>query len=308
MLKFVVRRVLWTIPIILLVIFMTFLMMRAIKGSPFRKSERAVPPAVLENLNRKFGLDKPWYRQYFQYVENVATLDLGPSLVLRNQDVNSIVKEHFPISAELGGLAMLLAIVVGVPLGILAALRANKVTDYLLMLFANLGFAVPSFLVATLFIYFFAAKLGWFPTNGWGSASSKVLPVVALSLGPLTYFARIVRGQMLETLQQDYVRTAKAKGLRWRRVVVVHVLRNSLIPAITAAGPILGGIVTGSFIIENIFAIPGIGRYYVTSVEGRDYSTVMGITVLLAILIIVANMFVDIMYGVLDPRTRDART
>jgi oligopeptide transport system permease protein len=307
-LKFVVRRVLWTIPIILLVIFMTFLMMRAIKGSPFRKSERAVPPAVLENLNRKFGLDKPWYRQYFQYVENVATLDLGPSLVLRNQDVNGIVREHFPISAELGGLAMLLAIVVGVPLGILAALRANKVTDYVLMLFANLGFAVPSFLVATLFIYFFAAKLGWFPTNGWGSWQSKVLPVVALSLGPLTYFARIVRGQMLETLQQDYVRTAKAKGLRWRRIVTVHVLRNSLIPAVTAAGPLLGFLVTGSFIIENIFAIPGIGRYYVTSVSGRDYSTVMGITVLLAILIIVANLVVDILYGYLDPRTREQRT
>jgi oligopeptide transport system permease protein len=307
MLKFVVRRVLWTIPIILLVIFMTFLMMKAIKGSPFRRTERAVPPAVMANLNRKFGLDKPWYRQYFQYVENVATFDLGPSLVLRNQDVNSIVKEHFPVSAELGGLAMLLAIVVGVPLGILAALRANKVTDYLLMLFANLGFAVPSFLVATLFIYFFAAKWGLFPTNGWSSWQSKVLPVVALSLGPLTYFARIVRGQMLETLQQDYVRTAKAKGLRWRRVVTVHVLRNSLIPAVTAAGPLLGFLVTGSFIIENIFAIPGIGRYYVTSVSGRDYSTVMGITVLLAILIIVANMVVDILYGYLDPRTRESR-
>jgi oligopeptide transport system permease protein len=308
MLKFVVRRVLWTIPIILLVIFMTFLMMRAIKGSPFRKSERAVPEAVLANLNRKFGLDKPWYQQYFQYVKNVATLDLGPSLVLRNQDVNSIVKEHFPVSAQLGGLAMLLAIVVGIPLGILAALRANSITDYLLMLFANLGFAVPSFLVSTLFIYFFAAKLGWFPTNGWTGWDSKVLPVVALSLGPMTYFARIVRGQMLETLQQDYVRTAKAKGLRWKRVVTVHVLRNSLIPAVTAAGPLLGFLVTGSFIIENIFAIPGIGRYYVTSVSGRDYSTVMGITVLLAILIIVANLVVDILYGYLDPRTREQRT
>jgi oligopeptide transport system permease protein len=308
MLKFVVRRVLWTIPIILLVIFMTFLMMRAIKGSPFRKSERAVPAAVLANLNRKFGLDKPWYQQYFQYVKNVATLDLGPSLVLRNQDVNSIVKEHFPISAELGGLAMLLAIVVGIPLGILAALRANTVTDYLLMLFANLGFAVPSFLVATLFIYFFAAKWGLFPTNGWDTWDSKILPVVALALFPLTYFTRLVRGQMLETLQQDYVRTAKAKGLRWKRVVTVHVLRNSLIPAVTAAGPLLGFLVTGSFIIENIFAIPGIGRYYVTSVSGRDYSTVMGITVLLAILIIVANLVVDILYGYRDPRTRDQRT
>src|SRR5436190_7050873 len=308
MLKFIVRRVIWTIPIILLVIFMTFWMMREIHGSPFRKTERAVPPAVLANLNRNFGLDKPWYIQYAKYVENVFTFNLGPSLVLRNQDVNGIVEEHFPVSAELGGYAMLLAIIVGVPLGIIAALRANKITDYFVMLFANLGFAVPSFLVSTLLLYYFAAQLRWFPTNGWDTASSKVLPVVALSLGPLTYFARIVRGQMLETLQQDYVRTAKAKGLRWKRVVIVHVLRNSLIPAVTAAGPLLGFLVTGSFIVESIFSIPGIGRYYVTAVSGRDYSTVMGITVLLAILIIVANMLVDILYGYLDPRTRDART
>jgi oligopeptide transport system permease protein len=308
MLKFVVRRVLWTIPIILLVIFMTFWMMRAIKGSPFRKSERAVPPAVLANLNRKFGLNKPWYVQYQRYVVDVAKADLGPSLVLRNQSVNDIVKEHFPVSAELGGLAMLLSMLVGIPLGIISALRVNTITDYTAQFFSNLGFAIPSFFTATLLIYFFAAKWRFFPTNGWDTAGSKVLPVIALSLFPLTYFVRLVRGQMLETLQQDYVRTAKAKGLRWRRIVVVHVLRNSLIPALTAAGPILGGLVTGSFIIENIFAIPGIGRYYVTSVQGRDYSTVMGITVLLSVLIIVANMFVDIMYGILDPRTREARS
>jgi oligopeptide transport system permease protein len=307
MLKFVVRRVFWTIPIILLVIFMTFWMMRAIKGSPFRKSDKAVPPAVLANLNRKFGLDKPWYVQYERYVTGVARFDFGPSLVLRNQSVNDIVRQHFPVSAELGGLAMLLAIVVGIPMGILSALRVNKITDYVVQLFSNLGFAIPSFFTATLLIYFFAARLRWFPTNGWDTASSRVLPVIALSLFPLTYFVRLVRGQMLETLQQDYVRTAKAKGLRWRRVVVVHVLRNSLIPALTAAGPILGALVTGSFIIENIFAIPGIGRYYVTSVQGRDYSTVMGITVLLSILTIAANMLVDITYGILDPRTREAR-
>ncbi|MGH7622710.1 MAG: ABC transporter permease, partial [Gemmatimonadaceae bacterium] len=299
--------VFWTIPIILLVIFMTLWMMREIKGSPFRKSDKAVPPAVLANLNRKFGLDKPWYIQYERYVTGVARFDFGPSLVLRDQTVNDIVRQHFPVSAELGGFAMLLAIVLGIPFGILSALRVNKVTDYVIQFFSNLGFAIPSFFTATLLIYFFAARLGWFPTNGWDTASAKVLPVIALSLFPLTYFVRLVRGQMLETLQQDYVRTAKAKGLRWRRVVVVHVLRNSLIPALTAAGPILGALVTGSFIIENIFAIPGIGRYYVTSVEGRDYSTVMGITVLLSILTIVANMLVDITYGILDPRTREAR-
>jgi ABC-type dipeptide/oligopeptide/nickel transport system permease component len=197
---------------------------------------------------------------------------------------------------------------VGIPLGIVSALRVNSWVDYIGQFISNLGYAIPSFFTATLLIYFFASKWRIFPTNGWDSTSAKVLPVIALALFPLTYFARLVRGQMLETLQQDYVRTAKAKGLRWKRVVVVHVLRNSLIPAITAAGPILGGLVTGSFIIENIFGIPGIGRYYVTSVSGRDYSTVMGITVLLSILIIVANMFVDIAYGILDPRTRDVRT
>jgi ABC-type dipeptide/oligopeptide/nickel transport system permease component len=290
---------------------MTFWMMKEIKGSPFRRTERAVPAAVMANLNRKFGLDKPWYVQYARYVENVFTFDFGPSLVLRNQDVNGIVEEHFPVSAELGGFAMLFAIVLGVPLGIVSALRANRATDYAAMLVANVGFSVPAFLTSTLLIYFFAGKWGsftGFPTNGWDTASSKVLPVIALGLGPLTYFARLVRGQMLETLQQDYVRTAKAKGLRWRRVVGVHVLRNSLIPAVTAAGPLLGFLVTGSFIVENIFAIPGIGRYYVVAVEGRDYSTVMGITVLLAILIIVANMVVDILYGVLDPRTREVRS
>jgi oligopeptide transport system permease protein len=307
MLKFVVRRVLWTIPIILLVIFMTFWMMREIKGSPFRKSDRAVPPAVLANLNRNFGLDRPWYVQYYRYVKGVATLNLGPSLVLRDQGVNDIVEEHFPVSAELGGFAMLFAMLVGIPLGIISALRVNTWIDYTGQFISNLGFAVPSFFTATLFIYFFAARWRLFPVSGWDTPSSKVLPVIALSLFPLTYFARLVRGQMLETLQQDYVRTAKAKGLRWRRVVVTHVLRNSLIPALTAAGPILGALVTGSFIIENIFAIPGIGRYYVTSVSGRDYSTVMGITVLLAILTIVANMLVDITYGILDPRIRDAR-
>jgi len=249
MLKFVVRRVLWTIPIILLVIFMTFWMMRAIKGSPFRKSERAVPPAVLANLNRKFGLNKPWYVQYERYVVEVAKFDLGPSLVLRNQSVNDIVREHFPVSAELGGFAMLLSLVVGIPLGIISALRVNRWPDYVAQFFSNLGFAIPSFFTATLLIYFFASKWRIFPTNGWDTPASKVLPVIALSLFPLTYFVRLVRGQMLETLQQDYVRTAKAKGLRCRRVVVVHVLRNSLIPALTAAGPILGGLVTGSFII-----------------------------------------------------------
>jgi ABC-type dipeptide/oligopeptide/nickel transport system permease component len=231
-------------------------------------------------------------------------------MALRNQTVNDVVEEHFPTSLELGLFAMLFAIVVGVPLGVVSALRSNSVFDYSAMFLSNVGFAVPSFLVATLFIYFFALKWGAFfdlPTNGWSGWNSKILPSIALGLAPMAYFARLVRGSMLETLQQDYVRTAMAKGLRWRRVVLVHVLRNSLIPAVTAAGPLLGFLITGSFVIEFIFAIPGIGRYYITAVEARDYSVVMGLTVLLSVIIIVANLLVDILYGFLDPRTREAR-
>ena len=311
MVGFIIRRLLWTIPVLLLVILMTFLMMRHIQGNPFRHSERAVSPEIQANLERKFNLDKPWYVQYALYVKGVATFDLGPSLVLRNQSVNDIVKQHFPKSLELGALAMLFAIVVGIPLGVIAALRPNTVFDYAAMFFSNVGFAVPSFLVATLLIYFFALEWGdifGLPTSGWTTPQSKVLPVIALGLGPMAYFARLVRGTMLETLQQDYVRTAKAKGLSARRILMVHVLKNSLIPAVTAAGPLLGFLITGSFIIEYIFAIPGIGKYYITAVSSRDYSVVMGLTVLLSIIVVLANMVVDILYGVLDPRTRDVRT
>ncbi|MFL5962547.1 MAG: ABC transporter permease [Gaiellaceae bacterium] len=311
MLKFIVRRTLWTIPVILLVILMTFVMMRQIKGNPFQVTERAVPVSIQRNLDRKYHLDQPWYVQYAYYVKGVATFDLGPSLVQRNQNVNDIVREHFPVSLKLGALAMLWAVLIGIPLGVLAALKQNGWIDYVTMAFVNSGYALPNFLVATLLIYFFAVRWGGttgLPTNGWNGPSSWILPAIALGHAPMTTFARIVRGSMLETLQQDYIRTAKAKGLRWRRVIGLHVLRNSLIPAVTAAGPLLGFLITGSFIVELIFGIPGIGRYFVISVTGRDYSVTMGITVLLAVIIIFANLVVDVLYGYLDPRTRDART
>jgi oligopeptide transport system permease protein len=304
---YVIRRVSWTVPVILLVILLTFLLMRQIEGNPFRKTERAVPAAVQANLERKFRLDKPWYVQYANYVKGVATFDFGPSLVLRDRTVNDIVKEQFPRSIELGLYAFGWAVLLGVPAGVLAALRPNSRFDYGTMLVSNIGFALPNFLVATLLIYFVSLELGVLPTSGWISWKHKLLPSFTLGLVPMAYFARLVRGTMLETLQADYVRTAKAKGLRWRRVVTVHVLRNSVIPVITAAAPLLGYIITGSFVIENIFAVPGIGRYYVTAVGARDYSVVMGLTVLLSIIVIVANLVVDILYGILDPRTREAR-
>jgi ABC-type dipeptide/oligopeptide/nickel transport system permease component len=304
---FIIRRLLWTIPVLLLVILLTFVMMRQIEGNPFRQSSRAVTPQQQRNLEQKFNLDEPWYVQYAYYVKNVFTFDLGPSLVVRNRSVNDIIREHAPKSVELGVLAFMWAVILGIPAGIFAALKHNSIFDYGLMLLSNVGFAVPSFLVATLLIYFVALEWGLLPTNGWQTWEHKILPSFALGLFPMAYFARLVRGSMLETLQQDYVRTAKAKGLRWRRVVGVHVLRNSLIPAITATGPLLGFIITGSFVIEVIFSIPGIGRYFVTAVESRDYSVVMGITVLTSVVIVIANMLVDILYGILDPRTREAR-
>jgi oligopeptide transport system permease protein len=312
MTTFVIRRLVWTIPVILLVILITFLMMRQIGGNPFRKTERAVPEAVQRNLEEKFHVNDPWWKQYGLYVKGVFTLDFGPSLVLRNRTVNDIIKEQFPRSIKLGVLAFIWGIAIGVPAGILSALRPNSIFDYGAQLFSNIGSAVPNFLVGTLLIYFIALKAGWVPTSGWPLGfwefdNRVILPSFALGLVPMTYFARLVRGTMLETMQQDYVRTARAKGLRWRRVVGLHVFRNSLIPVITAAGPLLGFIITGSFIIEYIFAVPGIGRYYVTAVSARDYSVVMGLTVTLAVIVVIANLIVDILYGFLDPRTREAR-
>jgi oligopeptide transport system permease protein len=308
MTSFIIRRLLWTIPVLLLVILLTFVLMRQIEGNPFRRTSRAVPVAVQQNLERKFNLDEPWYVQYALYVKGVFTFDLGPSLVLRDRTVNDIIKEHFPKSLELGLYAFVWATLVGIPMGVLAALRPNSAYDYGLMFLSNVGYAVPNFLVATLLIYYVSLKAGLLPTNGWTSWEHKILPSFALGLAPMAYFARLVRGSMLETLQQDYVRTAKAKGLRWRRVVTVHALRNSLIPAVTATAPLLGFIITGTFVIEVIFSIPGIGRYFVTAVSSRDYSVVMGITVLTSVMIVIANLIVDILYGVLDPRTREARS
>jgi oligopeptide transport system permease protein len=313
MAAFVIRRLLWTIPVILLVVLITFFLMRSIEGSPFRTTQRAVPEAIQQNLEEKFHVDDPWYVQYANTIKGVFTWDFGPSLVVRGRTVNDIINEQFPRSIKLGLLAFLWGLFIGVPAGVLSALRPNSIFDYSAQLFSNLGSAVPNFLVGTLLIYFVALRAGAVPTSGWPLGvweldSRVILPSLALGLLPMTYFARLVRGTMLETMQQDYVRTARAKGLRWRRVVWLHVFRNSLIPMVTAAGPLLGFIITGSFVIEQIFAIPGIGRYYVTAVTSRDYSVVMGLTIVLSLIIIVANLVVDLLYGFLDPRTREART
>jgi oligopeptide transport system permease protein len=304
MLAFIVRRLLWTVPVALLVILFTFLLVRQIAIGPFATEN--LPSAVQE----RFNLDKPWYTQYAIYVTNLLSLDLGPSRIFSDRTVTDIISEQFPNSALLGVLAFGWALAFGIPAGILAALRANSRIDYAVMALANLGFAVPNFLVATLLIHFIAGKLAWLPTNGWPDEHWEldrhvILPSLTLSFVPMAYFARLVRGAMIETMRADYVRVATAKGLRTERVVTVHVLRNSLIPVVTAAGPLAGQLMKGGFVLETVFSVPGIGRYFVTGVISRDYFLVLGITVALAVTIIVLNFVVDVLYTFLDPRTRD---
>ena len=324
MATFVLRRVLWSIPVMLVVVTAIFFLMRSIGGDPFRhgtllglsadsRGGRFVkygdyrPPAIRRNLEHRYGLDLPWYRQYLNFLEGVATFNYGSSLAFRNTYVNDIVKDRSRPSIELGVLAFLWAFGLGIPLGVLAALRPNSSLDYATRVFSSFGFALPNFLVATLLIYLFAVKLGWLPTGGWSDWRHWILPAFTLGLPLMAYCTRLVRGAMLETLEQDFVRAARAKGLRQSRIVAVHALRNSLIPVVTAAGPLLGYLVTGSFIVEMIFGVPGIGRYYVASVLARDYTVVLAITVLLALVFILVNLVVDVIYALIDPRIRAAR-
>jgi ABC-type dipeptide/oligopeptide/nickel transport system permease component len=317
---FVVRRLLWTIPIIWVVVTIVFFMMRSIGGDPFRhgpllglsnvgwvKYGDYQPPAIRKNQRERYGLDLPWYEQYGNYLRGVATFDFGPSLSFRNVRVNELIRELAPRSLELAGLAFLWATIIGIPLGVFAALRPNSPFDYFARLFAGVGLALPNFCVATLLVYYLSVRLGVLPTSGWTAGwKHKILPSFTLGLLPMAYCVRLLRGSMLETLQLDYVRVARAKGLRASRVVWRHAFRNSLIPLITVAGPLLGYMITGSFVVENVFAVPGVARYYVASVLGRDYTVVMGLTVMLALLIVFANLFVDIAHRALDPRLRGA--
>jgi oligopeptide transport system permease protein len=315
--SFVLRRLLWSIPVMFVVVTAIFFLMRSIGGDPFRhgpllglssagwvKYGDYQPPAIRHNLEHRYGLDLPWYRQYLNYLEGVGTFNYGSSLSFRNMYVNDIVKEHSGPSIELGLLAFLWAFGLGIPIGVFAALRPGSPFDYFARLLGNVGLAIPNFLVATLLSYLLAVKLGWLPTGGWNGLQHRVLPSMTLGLLPMAYCTRLVRGAMLESLEQEYVRAARAKGLRRSRVVTIHALRNSLIPVVTAAGPLLGYLVTGSFIVEMVFSVPGLGRYYVASVLARDYPVVLAITVLLALVIILVNLAVDILYALLDPRIR----
>src|SRR4051812_35052719 len=318
MLPFVIRRLLWSVVVLFLVVTTLFLVMRSIGGNPFRhgpllglsaeawvKYGDPQPQAIRDNQRRRYGLDRPWYAQYRDYIESVGRLDFGPSLSYRNRSVNDILREQGPVSLELGLLAVGWALVLGLPLGILGGLRPGRPADRAATALSTVGYAIPSFLVATFLIWLFAIELDWLPPTGWDSLDSKLLPSLTLGLLPTAYVARLTRAGLIEAMEQDYVRAARAKGLRRARVVAVHALPGALIPVATAAGPLVGVLLTGVFVIEDVFQVPGIGRFYVAAVSARDYPLVLGLTIVLAASVIVANLVVDLIHGWLDPRVRE---
>jgi len=289
------------------VVTITFLIMHAIPGDPFSK-EGKQPEAVKNNLMRHYNLDKPLVEQYVIYLGNLTKLDLGPSISSKSRSVNDYIEDNFPVSLQLGVIALAFASVVGISLGMFAALKRNKWPDYLCMILAIIGISVPSFIMATLMIQVFAVKLKLFPTSGWGNIHNYILPVIALSLMPLAYISRMMRSSMIEVLGQDYIKTAKAKGLSEGQIIYKHALRNALIPVTTVIGITLANIVVGSFIIEKIFRIPGLGKYFIQSVSNRDYPVILGTSVFYSAILIFVNFVVDILYVVIDPRIKMERT
>jgi oligopeptide transport system permease protein len=288
---------------IILITLLTFTMMHAIPGGPFTR-ERPVPDEILRALNAKYDLDKPLPVQYLTYMKGLVTFDLGPSYSKIGTTVNDLITSGFPVSAKIGLMASVLIVILGIPLGVISALKQNRPIDYFVMFMATLGITVPSFVIATLIIYFFAGKLGWIPSFGLSTARSYIGPVLALSGYSLAFVTRLTRSSMLEVLRQDYIRTARANGIREFTVIMKHAVRNALIPVITYVGPMVAGILTGSFVVEKIFAIPGLGRHFVESVTNRDYTTIMGITVFYAIFYLITIFIVDIAYALIDPRIK----
>ena len=304
MLTYVVRRVLLLFPTLFVVAVIVFALAHAAPGSPFDPNpDRPLPPQTVERLNRYYGVDRPLYEQFAMYMGNLVRLDLGRSLV-QDRTVAQIIGQQFPVSAQLGLQALFLALAIALPLGVISALRQNSAIDHGGILLATLGTTVPSFVVAILAIYLFGLNLGLVPLVGWGTPKHMILPTAILALGATAFLTRITRASMLEAIRQDYVRTARSKGLSEQTIVVWHVLRNAMIPVATIIGPATAALVTGSFIIEWFFAIPGIGREFVLSINRRDYPLIMGVYLLYALIIAVANLVVDIVYGLIDPRIR----
>ena len=305
MFRYILGRLLSAIPTLLIIITVAFFMMRLAPGGPFDR-ERTLPPEIEANVLRAYDLDKPLLDQYLSYVGNVLRGDFGPSFKFRDFTVNDLLLAGFPASLQIGSMALILAVLFGISLGTVAALRQNSRVDYAVMTLAMTGIAIPNFVMAPLLTLILGVYLSLLPVAGWGggAAVNKILPVVALALPQIAYIARLTRGSMIEVLNANYIRTARAKGLRERLVVNRHALRGALLPVISYLGPATAAVVTGSVVIETIFDIPGIGRYFVQGALNRDYPLVMGTVIFYALLIIVLNLIVDMLYAWLDPKVR----
>lgn len=301
--KYIAKRVFMAAVTAFLVATLTFFIMNMVPGGPFL-AEKAVTPQAQAAMEAKFGLDKPLNEQYTTYMKDLLHGDLGPSLKKRGRTVNQIIATKFPVSAKLGGIAILVAVFVGVPLGSVAAFNRGKFLDNLIIVGSTAGIAIPSFLSSTLLMYFLSTKLNLLPSMGLNNPVNYIMPVIALSLYPTAYIARLMRSSMLDVMGQDYMRTARAKGISTFKSIFKHALRNAILPVVTYLGPLLASLMTGSFIIEKIFTIPGLGSEFVGAITSRDYPMIMGTTIFLAVFIIVMNMIVDIAYAYIDPRIK----
>jgi len=305
MLIYILKRIIGAIPTLFVLITIAFFLIRVAPGGPF-DSEKDLPPEIQKNIEAKYHLDESLYQQYFRYLRNIVQGDFGPSFQYKDHTVTELIVQGFPVSLTIGGFALLFALIVGVTLGTVAAVRQNSWVDYTLMSTAMTGISIPNFVIAPLLILFFAVNRDWFPAGGWGEGHWKylVLPVLALSLRYIAYIARLMRGSMIEILQSDYIRTAKAKGLSMTQTVLKHALKPAMMPIVSYLGPAAAGILTGSVVIEKIFGVPGLGRYFVQGALNRDYTLVMGVIIFIGVMIVLFNLIVDILYAYLDPKIR----
>lgn len=303
MLSFIIRRLLIIIPMALLVVTLTWGLIRMAPGN-FYSGEKSLPPAIEANIKKKYGLDKPWYQQYFIMIGNVLKGDFGDSLKYQERSVNQIIKDHLPYSATIGLLAYLLALIVGLAAGIIAALKQNSSFDYGSMAFAMLGLSVPNFVLGPILVLIFSLWLFILPPARWGGISSIILPVITLSAIYMAYIARLTRAGMLEVMRSDYIRTARAKGLNEKTVLLRHAIRGGLIPVVSFTGPALAALLAGTVVVEKVFAVPGLGNIFIQAVLNRDEPLILGIVAFISIMIMVFNLLVDISYAFLDPRIR----
>lgn len=303
MIPFLVRRILTILATLFVLATITFFLLRVVPGGPF-DSDKALPPDIKANVEAKFGLDKPLHVQYVHYLAGLARFDFGPSFKYIGRTVTEIILDTLPTSMELGVYSMLLAILLGIPLGVLSAYKQNTWLDFSSMFLAVAGISLPSYFVGAILIYVFSLHLDLFPPALWEDWDSKILPTITLGTRPAALIARLTRAALLESIRSDYVRTARSKGLSEGVVVLKHALRNSLIPVVTLLGPLAAFVVTGTFVIEYIFAIPGMGKYFIDAVTNRDYPLVMGVTMVYGFMLVVANLLVDLAYAVIDPRIR----